>query len=203
MTWLGEVLKQRRSVLPVNLFGVSTDQANIDLWRHERIQAPLGYLKDEDLLERLRVALSLAEDAQSVLRTATRQVAELLLAPGALAGSRGGDPKAINALADSMGTVRLYWVPLGAPFSQFLVDQAQAEETDDGYDRAPLEEWWESVRQSALDAFSTATSSLDGSGRHLHALVAGERRLRIGLRRIENERNLRQEEVEHDRNRIA
>jgi hypothetical protein len=101
-----------------------------------------------------------------------------------------------------MGSVRLYWAPLSAPFSQFLVDQARAEETDDGYDRAPLEEWWESVRRSARDAFRTATSSLDGSGRHLHALVAGERRLLIGLRKIENERNLRQEEVEHDRNRI-
>jgi CRISPR system Cascade subunit CasA len=197
MTWLSEVLERPRRVLPVDVFGVSTDQANIDLWRHERIQAPLVYLRDEELRERLKDALSLAESAQSVVRGATRQVAELLLAPGADAGGREGDPKAISARADSMGAVRLYWAPLGAPFSRFLVDQAQAEATDEGYDRAPLEEWWESARRSALDAFQTATSSLDGSGRHLHALVAGERRLLIGLRKIENERNLRPEKVEN------
>jgi CRISPR system Cascade subunit CasA len=202
LTWLSEVLKDQ-TVVPVDLFGVITDQANIDLWRHERIQAPLGYLDDDDLLHRLRDALSLAEETQSTVRAASRKVAELLLAPGAEAGSRGGDPKAITALAESMSAVQLYWAPLGAPFSHFLVDQARAEQTDDGYDRAPLERWWEAVRRSARDAFHVATSSLDASGRHLHALVAGERRLLTGLRKIENDRNLRQEEGAHDGIRIA
>ena len=46
----------------LNVMGVSTDQAKVNFWRHERLPLLPAYLVDPDLPERLRMGLAWADE---------------------------------------------------------------------------------------------------------------------------------------------
>jgi CRISPR system Cascade subunit CasA len=157
--------------MPIDLFGINLDQFNVLFWRHERLPVPPAYLSDRGLYEGLENALRLAEDSGRSLNAATRRLAELLLSRDE---SRRPDPKAVSALAESMGLGRRYWAKLGDHFTRFLRDQPGDRERS-------LTTWADEVRRAARSAFGEVATGQGNDGWSLRARVEAERTLNVGL----------------------
>jgi CRISPR system Cascade subunit CasA len=68
-------------MLPMDFFGMCTDQAKLQLWRHERLPLPLRYLDDEELCLELSHGLVFSEDVARILTKAVRRFLVLTLLP--------------------------------------------------------------------------------------------------------------------------
>jgi len=169
---LAEGKRDRLSIYGQNL---ERGQAKINFWRHERMPLPLQYLTGEALLEDLNAALSTAESVGEERRGAIRAALDEL-------GRALGGREKFGDLVRHLGTERLFWSRLEAPFHVFLTGLPA---NRDG----AFEVWENTLRRTALGAFEDATRDLDSSARTLRALVEARRRLNIGLARIFKARN--------------
>lgn len=202
--WLDQLtathVLQPSETLPLDLYGICGDRANVFFWRHERLPLPLAYLQDTELVDRLKDALDYAERIASALQGAVRCLAELLLAPESDSGGHAADPKAATQLTAGLGASRVYWSSLALHFSQYLLSQAREERIQvDGalqYGRTALNAWQATVLEAAHAAFEQICSSLDTSGRALHALASAERHLNRDIYLIDHPK-APQPEVEH------
>jgi CRISPR system Cascade subunit CasA len=163
----------------MSVFGLCTDKAKVNFWRHESLPLPLSYLDNPLLVESLKQALRLAERvAREALRAAVwaAAVTRLTAAP-----DQSPDSKRVGQLTDSLASDRLYWSRMELPFRDFLVDLARDLQQRD----AQVAAWYSEVlRKSAINAFADSVGRLDG-GRDLKAVNAGERVLYGRLKEIE------------------
>lgn len=165
----------------VDAFGLVNDQAKAELWRHERLPLHVAILQDEALQAVVGRALEHAEkqitDPKKGLRRAIRVTAEYALAPPAPGDDAypNADPKAVTALAQSLGAEPRYWAALEPPFFAFL--GRLAETADASARTVALVTWQQEVYQAARSAFDAATASFDGDARHLRATAEGRARL--------------------------
>lgn len=208
--WLARIDRLRRSgqieartEYSLAVFGLATDPgkpASVTLWRHERLPLLLAYLEDRELLDALRRALSLTEEAARALRDAGWALASQLLAPQwdpaqtkTRTKTRQPRREDIQPLADNLAVERFYWPRLEIPFRHLLValpaDPA-APDSEVGYGESVLPGWTRTVVAAARQAFRAATASLDTSARtykavararqpferRLHALLPGDQK---------------------------
>lgn len=162
----GVVPRHRRFDLSV--FGLNSDQAKVNFWRHDRMPLPTEYLGDVDLVETLRSALSTAEDVADGLREAVRVTAQVALAPGGQA-----DRKRVAALLEELAPERAYWSRLEVPFRRFFVALAEAD------DPQPAVRGWVcgELAARAREAFDRTAGRLDGIARLLRAVARGRQHL--------------------------
>lgn len=151
--------------LRLNVAGLANDQAKILLWRHDRLDAPAQVLCDPEMAVRVGSLLSDAEGLAYTLRTATRRLCELFLAPYAVdargkrvEGALGADPDRVTALADAVDTRATYWARLESEFHKLLLT------LDDNTDGAS-EAWKDRVQNEARAAFEEVVESLGDSPR--------------------------------------
>jgi len=157
-------------------FGLSTDKGKVFLWRREELPLPADYLEDPELVADLSVAIGLAEEAGTVVRASTRDLARTVLS--SLNGSV--DPKRLDDLVAAFGTDVAYWPRLDVPFRRFMAALPDVRGDDNGL--AALErEWGDAVAGAAREAFELACAAVEGTGRGLRA--AAEVRPRF-LRRL-------------------
>jgi len=170
----------------IDAFGLTTKEGKagvVEFWRHERLPLHIEILKDEARMVALGNALESAEDGWSGtskwpgLRAAIRTTAEYALAPPAPGddGYPNADPKAVSALARSLGASPRYWALVEPSFFEFLRDLAAA--ATDAARAYALASWRRAVSAAALVAFDAATSSFDHDARHLRARTEGRARL--------------------------
>jgi CRISPR system Cascade subunit CasA len=148
------------------VFGLSTapgKAASVEMWRQERLPLPLAYLgmDSDELIDRLKACLEVAESVGSALRRATWFVAkQLLTGPG---DQRGGPD--VQKLAGHLSLDELYWPRLEEPFRRLVETLPQG---------GGWEAWRNELERTARRAFGTVWSEFEGSGRGLRSLVAGE-----------------------------
>lgn len=192
LTWLNELVAagclKRSDVLPLDLFGMVTDQANVRLWRHERLPLPLAYLEDGELVRLLGDALKLAEDTERELSSVVRLLARLIEAPESdRPGTRQPDRDAVRARAQSLGVEPRYWSRLDPSYHGLLVAlPADRLETPAGptYGQRTLPAWALEVRRAALAAFAAATDGLASAPRTVKAVARAENALRFALQQV-------------------
>lgn len=174
--------------MPLDMFGVATDQFNALFWRHERLPLDPTYLREKELRTRLDAALGIAEGSAQALNGATRRLAELLLSPLADEGGRQPDGDAARALVSSLAPSRRYWARLEAPFGRFLHDQSRERTVDawnnEIYGTEALRAWANQVRAAAQKSYEEVTDDAGASGWTLKAAEAGRARLASGLARV-------------------
>ncbi|MBI4504638.1 MAG: type I-E CRISPR-associated protein Cse1/CasA [Chloroflexi bacterium] len=203
VSWLAQLAEygvlEPSLVVPVEFFGVSSNQANIHFWRHERLPLPLAYLRDEHLVADLSLALAFAEEVGRELQGSVYTLAKLLLAPSAgQANARKPTGKVIGPLVQSLAPERRYWPRLEEAFSTLLVGLAQAPPGDSAEEHRlrALAAWQRTVLGAARRAFDELTSSLDTSARSLKAVARAEQALHAHLRRVVKKRGIQTEEEE-------
>jgi CRISPR system Cascade subunit CasA len=172
-----------REVLPryirceLSVFGLCTDKAKVNFWRHESLPLPLAYLDKPDLVETLKRALGIAEIVAGALRKSAWVT---------VANWMSGNPDAapdkerVGALVDSFGPSRLYWSRLDRPFRNLLIAiTAQGADLD-----VAIAGWyWETLHRTAITAFDESVGRIDG-GRDLKASTTGRRLLYSQLKKI-------------------
>ncbi len=184
LNWLHQVdldkLIAPRRAVPLDLFGLRADKASMLFWRHERLPLPLAYLDADkkELFSALATGLQLAEKGSWAVRESGKDLARLLLAPESDQQGHRTPPEAeVARLAEGMGMERAYWMRLEPSFKRFLVELADDIQDDGSYGGLEVRgRWAGDLRDAALDAFRTATSSLASSPRSFKAVARAEGR---------------------------
>jgi CRISPR system Cascade subunit CasA len=173
---LKEVLP-RSAAYRLSAFGLCTDKAKVNFWRHETLPLPLAYLDRPELVESLKRALGLAEEVGKVLRAAAWAAAASWLTanPG-----MKPDTDRVRAVVESFAPERLYWSRLERKFHELLVALAA-----DGADLAGcVSRWyWDALHPAATHAFEGSLGRIDG-GRDLKAVNAGRGLLLSRLKKL-------------------
>ena len=158
--------------------GMDSDQAKIRYYRVERMPLPLEYLREPDLVESLREALAVAEAVSGQLWGATRRLATLLLSPDADTGEgHQPDRKDVDGLLNRWAVDRAYWARLERPFLRLVEDLVRRGED-------AVEEWRETVRRTAWEAFNRLDKDLGRDPRTLKAAVRARGQLAAGLKKV-------------------
>jgi len=190
MNWLSDLVLD--GVIPssrtynLSVMGLTTNRANIILWRHERLPLPLKYLHDEYLLASLKDALDIAEKAGKQLRWSSWYLSKLLIA-GDVQNVSKQQKLEISDFQHHLSIDIPYWSQLGIIFPDLLTRLAEdvtrdGEDTFYGSETIP---WWAAeVRRAALAAFDEAVSGLDRSARMLKAMTLANALFRKRLNNI-------------------
>jgi CRISPR system Cascade subunit CasA len=185
-----------REVLPQStryrlaVFGLCTDKAKVNFWRHESLPLPLPYLDRPELVESLKRALTLAEcTASEALRPAAWAAASNWLSVNP---EMKADTERVRNVVDSFAPERLYWSGLERPFRQLLVALAA-----DGADlNACVTDWyWNILDRAARQAFDRSIGRIDG-GRDLKAVNVGRGLLYSRLKKLRNDNHIPNREKE-------
>jgi CRISPR system Cascade subunit CasA len=186
-TQMEELVRQgvvsRAARFQVELLGLASDQAVIDLWRADRMPLPPALLVDGPRVSRLREAVSLAEEVGEAIDAKVLRI----LAKSALAPSRreleAKEPTQLKAeiqkLTRALGSMPAYWNALGEAFRPWLEELGTAEDLD-----AMLGAWKHALRATARDVVRDAEVHLGTSARALQAGAKAERALRRVLRDV-------------------
>ena len=150
----------------VTAFGMATKQTRIDLWRSEHMPVPAALLADEQMLERLEIAVESAETRARALNQTGYFLACDILFPGQDDLTKAQKKTARNLL-NGLGIERGYWPSLEPRFFAFM-----GALITDG-DKA-LTDWETAVSTAARDAFKDATSVLEGQSRTLWPLAKAQ-----------------------------
>ena len=163
------------SNLHLQVLGLNVDNANIAKplgWSGQQFAAPLIYLTEKPLWQRLSGAIAIAEDHQQIFRafrgSPYHALAEAL---------NNNNAKAFAATLD--GESR-YWVTLDCAF-QTLLAELPTDRTVDGngitYGNTKLPEWTTTVQRAAKDAFTESIAPIRNYEARAKALRALEWKL--------------------------
>lgn len=202
MNWLDRLMERNviadRKIVPLEVYGLIPDQANILDWRRESLPLPLRLLRQEEqgtqeLLGRLTAAIQRAEAAGRLFDATLIEVGSnprkkfkspmWVLCEELLAGMSGREPKRDDCatLARRFGVGVRYWSRLDTPFRRFVADLALPDDitVEDGatlLGMRALRTWIDAVRRIARGVFDEVASDLDTSGRALRAAALARRR---------------------------
>jgi CRISPR system Cascade subunit CasA len=184
LKWINELtgrFLKRSSTIPLAVFGVNSNQAKVNFWRHETLPLPLVYLERPELVEQLKRALAIAEDgATKALRAAAWAGAAALLAANA---EQKPDTDRVRAVVEALAPERLYWSRLERPFRELLVHLPG----DAAHQDVCLRDWFrKTIRDEAHQAYEQTLGRHD-SGRELKAVNQGRGVLFSRLQSIETE----------------
>jgi CRISPR system Cascade subunit CasA len=175
-----------REVLPrsaryrLSVFGLCTDKAKVNFWRHETLPLPLAYLDRPELVDALKRSLAVAEAvASKALRPAAWATAANWLTSSP---EMKPDTDRVRGVVESFAPERLYWSRLERPFRELLVALAAGGSDPD----ACVNGWyWDILHPAATDAFDQSIGRIDG-GRDLKAVNAGRGLLFSRLKKVRN-----------------
>ncbi|XXX78030.1 type I-E CRISPR-associated protein Cse1/CasA [Sorangium sp. So ce134] len=170
-----EDILDRAAGLALDLYGLASSQAAIELWRAERMPMPVRLLTDAARVEVLREALRAAHAVASALRSSVWRLASATLA----SGERSPDKKDIGALVDRLATEPRYWSSLDATFDELARRLGTDEDTE-----AILTWWKESARKAAWRALDDGARHLGTNARAFRARALAERTLAYELAKL-------------------
>lgn len=169
------------ALFKMSVYGMSTSQARIDLWRHEELPLSVAYLVEKELVEQLQSGLDFAESVHEDLRSTLYILASCILVPPSDSGERKPDRAQINQYSQSFPAHREYWSRLEVPFLELL-------------DALPclqgaLEQWQKTVAKTAIHALDHTILGLQQSARTLRAAVTARRVLfgKLSAKRVMEE----------------
>jgi CRISPR system Cascade subunit CasA len=176
LAWLADLASDgvfpHSLIVPVDTFGLSSNQAKILFWRHERLPIPLAYLDNRLLVESLREALHLTETAAQDLGQVVWVMAKEVLPPDS-------KREVIRPFVDHLGADRAYWSRLEGPFKRLMVDLTTDRDEDGTHGGRQLPEWKKTLSATLWNAFAEATQGMERSTRTLKAMAGAEQRLAV------------------------
>lgn len=168
----------RAARFDVELLGLASDQAAIDLWRADRMPLPAALLTDGARIAKLREVLLLAEElGKNIDRVVLEALTKNALAPSRMEDQKDhkGFKDEMRKLKQALGAMPAYWAALGQAFAPCLDALGGADDLD-----AMLADWKHTLRTTARDVVRDAEFRL---GLGTRALQAGAK-ARHELRRV-------------------
>ncbi len=151
LDWLnelvGEGFLERSNVFPIEFYGLSSDKAKLLFWQQDRFNLPLIYLNDNELLNKLKTAISFAEEISYVLKGTLKNLADSL-----------------ETNAANFSAISIYWGSLEIEFKKLMLELPE-KQTD------AMREWFSFVDKTAKDSFNQTSKTLSGSAAELKAVV--------------------------------
>lgn len=184
-----------REILPrstryrLSVFGLCTDKAKVNFWRHETLPLPLAYLDSPATVEALKQSLGLAEEVAKAVRASVWASAANWLSPNP---EMMPDKARVGAVVDSFAPERLYWSRLETPFRELILALA-----DNSEDLGPrIHGWyWDTLHYYARNAFDESIGRIDG-GRDLKAVNAGRGILFSRLKKAQHDYRIPYRQIE-------
>ncbi len=174
--WLADLKSEDLvdDVVTFQISGLSADKAKPLGWSWEQFSAPLQYIKEPDLAQVLKIAITIADSHQQVFRS-FKGSPYFALAEALKNGDAGSLAKALD------GESR-YWATLDRKFLELLDVLPRNSETgaDDitRYGFKELPAWTQAVQTAARQAFTESIASIRNYQARALALQALERHLR-------------------------
>lgn len=176
--WLSELERSgylQSSFFDVMAFGQATDQANVLLWREERLKLPAVFLINRAYCDDLRTGLALCEAAGGFLRRAIQTTLNRL---------------GMNIARDTPHLERAetkFWAQLERDFQEFIFGLASLPVPQDGHfagQEAPvIHKWEQAVRTVAEGSFRSFEDGLSSNARVLAEVSKARGSLYVALRR--------------------
>jgi CRISPR system Cascade subunit CasA len=160
LTWLTGLFQQgfEYDRLHLSVYGLSSDRANVFLWRSDQLDLPTAYLTDPELVGELERGLDAAEQAGRVLRQSSYRLAAKVLEPDG-----NPDRGRVDALISALAPERTYWPALDIPFRQHIL-------TLPG-DTAANETLADHIQHAAEAAWESACNAVATNGRGFQAVA--------------------------------
>ncbi len=173
-TQLAELVRDgivpRAARFQVEILGLASNQAAIDLWREDRMPLPPVLFTDGPRLSALRQSLSHAEDlAKAIDFKVLGTLAENTLAPS----NRDAHKEDVRQLKDALGAMSAYWSTLGQNFGVWLDALGSTEDID-----AEVARWKGILRATARKVVADAELHLGTGARALQAGAKANQKLR-------------------------
>ncbi|MCD6162317.1 MAG: type I-E CRISPR-associated protein Cse1/CasA [candidate division Zixibacteria bacterium] len=154
----------------LEVFGISNYQANVFMWRHERLPLPFALLDNKTALGNLSICLSDAENIAKSLNTT------IYILNSELGANRKDDHPPI----DKNSIEQAYWNYLEPKFFEILdilpADGEKAKEI-----------WLKNTEEAAKKAFEEGVKSLRFTARALKAITLARKKLNIELWKLHKE----------------
>lgn len=169
--------REARAVFPadrrftLDVLGMATAQAAIEMERWDRLEASAALLADPDAADSVRGGIELAESAFSALRQGLWAFARHAVAPG----GRDPDAEDLRRLIDGLAVGPEYWNACESAFSHFL------ERLSSGEKGTALVDLARRVRRIAETAFDRGVRSLGENARMIRAVALASSRFRASL----------------------
>lgn len=205
LDWLRELMDngylKERGVIPLDVYGLIPDQANIVDWRHESLPLPTAFIERPEMVDALQQGLELAERVGQLL---IPRILNIPVQPRPVKGpspmrvlgeellrytsERTPDGRAASQLADHLSPAADYWSALEGVFRSF-VEQLATDFTADQYGNLvqrghAARTWGQAVRRIAERCFSETLRSLETSARTLKASARAEARFQQCMRAL-------------------
>ena len=179
--WLNRVCLaghlNRSLVFPLDLYGMSSDQAKILFWRHERFSLPMELIDSAARLIVLKTALDCAEKTRSNLWKAVRRFAQVLVLQDEKKQPGTEQNKDMKNIVQTLGIERSYWERLEEVFQQ-LLDSLMASPAEDSDRLVEIgESWLDEVHKTARRVFEQSVERAVNSGRSQRAAAVAGRSL--------------------------
>lgn len=174
----------------VAAMGMANNKARIDFYQEQHLPLPADYLKNEELIDALAMALSLAENVGQATINSARWLALLVISPGS-DGKRWGEIDRISKdqaskLCQHWAVERHFWGQLEIPFMKLLEDLPNQKTLD-------LSNWTDKLKMVAWRALEQVASQ---AGENPVALKASVRaRSNLGYRLNEILSETKQEDI--------
>lgn len=192
---LGAIENERE--IPLDFLGMIAKDASPIFWRHERLPLLVGYLNNEDLVDELKEALRLAEDAARFLVGSVRRFVLQILLPESLENNRSyfkplpdfaqeqaveklqlklerekkkDLTKIINARVETFSPGTHYWPRLENEFRALLLGLAR----DLNSWPQQRERWQQAVKRAAETAMQEVINGTADSTRTLRATAIAQ-----------------------------
>jgi len=168
---------EARAVFPaaqrftLDVHGIATDKAVIELERWDRLEASAALLADPDAADSVRGGIELAESVFGALRQGLWVLARHAVAPG----GRDPDAEDLRRLIDGLAVAPEYWNACEPAFSHFL-ELLSAGDKDNA-----LAGLGRRVRLIAETAFERGVRSLGENARMIRAVALASSRFRASL----------------------
>ena len=187
LSWLYELPEDgsltdadQASVRRLRALGMASYQGRVDFYQSEELPLREVYLRDEALVEQLRLALDLAENTRNQLWGALSRLAALTISPEAdREGGRQPAKGDVAKLITQWGGERDYWGRLGVPFFSTLDALADPDRQD-----AAWTAWVQTLSRAAWQVLDRMIDQLGDDAAALKASVLARGQMAAGLGKV-------------------
>lgn len=165
---------EEAAIYNINVVGLVSDQAKVDLWRHERMSLPATLLASDELWSMLNKGLEESESVAVNLNECMRNVVSCFYGGEfrkgktlIIASERKPDPNAVAKLSAALDPCPAFWARLETRFAHFVAGLEAPNKAD-----AALAAWRQNVEREASRALRESCRQLGDSPRAMKATAA-------------------------------